>query len=82
MLLMDIMHIGTRENLLGDNTPAGLNDDQFVHSLTKRLFLFTLKQSTTCMTCRLNTTHYSESKTHFIYPRPDCSIEELLRVQC
>ena len=78
VLLMDIMHIGTRENLLGDNTPAGLNDDQFVHSLTKRLFLFTLKQSITCMTCRLNTTHYSESKTHFIYPRPDCSIKELL----
>ena len=78
MLLMDIMHLGTRENLLGDNTPSGLNDDQFVYSLTKRLFLFTLKQSTTCITCRLNASFHSESKAHFIYPRPNCSIEELL----
>ena len=76
--LMDIFHFGTRENLLGDNTPSGLSDDQFVYSLTKRLFLFTLKQSTTCLTCRLNIISYSESKTHFLYPRPNCSIKDLL----
>ena len=78
--IMDIMHFGTRENLLGDNTPSGLGDDQFVYSLTKRLFLFTLKQSMTCLTCRLNTITYSESKTHFIYPRSNCSIKELLEL--
>ena len=78
--LMDIMHLGTRENLLGDNTPSGLSDDQFVYSLTKRLFLFTLKQSMTCLTCRLNSVTYSESKTHFIYPRPNCSIKDLLEL--
>ena len=76
--LMDMIHFGTRENLLGDNTPSGLSNDQFVYSLTKRLFLFNIKQSMTCLTCRLNTITYSESKTHFIYPKPNCSIKELL----
>ena len=76
--LMDLIHFGTRINLLGDNTPSGLSDDQFVYSLTKRLFLFTLKQSTTCLTCRSNVISYSESKTHFLYPRPNCSVKDLL----
>ena len=34
----------------------------------------------TCLTCRLNTITYSESKTHFIYPRSNCSIKELLEL--
>ena len=76
--LMDIMHVGTRENLLGDVSVSAFGDDQFVFSLTKRLFLFTLRHSMKCLICRLNTTFYTESKTHFVYPEPDCSIMDLL----
>ena len=76
--LMDILHIGTRENLLGNNTMVGFNDDQFVISLPKRLFFFNLKHSKKCLKCRLITSFYSDSKTYFIYPRPDCSITDLL----
>ena len=75
--LMDIIHIGTRENLLGDNSSTGFQDDQFVYSLTKRLFLFNFKHSMKCLRCRLITSSYSESKTHFLYPRPNCSIKDL-----
>ena len=76
--LMDIIHIGTRENLLGDNSSTGFQDDQFVYSLTKRLFLFNFKHSMKCLRCRLITSFYSESKTHFLYPRPNCSIKDIL----
>ena len=38
--LMDILHLGTKENLLFLPDAGIQEDDQFIHSLTKRLFLF------------------------------------------
>ena len=74
-LFMDIMHIGTRQNLLGDEFLNNSGDDQFVNSLTKRLFMFTIKHSTQCVNCRLMTSSYSESRSHFLFPSEDTSIK-------
>ena len=43
--LMDVFHHGTRENPLDDLSLIIPGDDQFIHSLTKRLFLFNLKHT-------------------------------------
>ena len=64
--LMDVFHHGTRENPLDDLSLIIPGDDQFIHSLTKRLFLFNLKHTVQCLKCRLITTSYSESRNHFI----------------
>ena len=79
-LIIDIFHNGTYENLLGnhDTSIVSYGDDQFVNSLAKRLFLFTVKHRTQCLKCRLLTTSYSESRTHFIYPSNNKSIDYLL----
>ena len=76
--LVQILHIGTRVHLLGDNSPDGFGDDQFVYSLSKRLFLFNLKQISHCLVCRLITTSYKNSQTYFLYPESDCNIKTLL----
>ena len=76
--LVHILHIGTRLHLLGDNSPDGFGDDQFVYSLSKRLFLFNLKQTSQCLVCRLKTTSYKDSQTYFLYPESDCNIKTLL----
>ena len=74
---MDIMHIGTRQNLLCDELFSNSGDDQFVLSLTKRLFMFNIKHSTQCVQCRLKTYSYSESRSHFLFPSADTSIKEM-----
>ena len=76
--LVQILHTGTRVHLLGDNSPDGFGDDQFVYSLSKRLFLFNLKQISQCLVCRLITTSYKNSQTYFLYPESDCNIKTLL----
>ena len=76
--IMNIMHIGTKQNLLGDEFLSNYGYDQFVHSLTKRLFMFTIKHSTQCLQCQLMTYSYSESRCHFLFPSEDTSIKEML----
>ena len=76
--LVQILHMATRIHLLGDNSPGGFGDDQFVYSLSKRLFLFNLKHISKCQICRLITTKYSESQTYFLYPDSESSIETLI----
>ena len=75
---MDVFHHGTRENPLDDLSLIIPGDDQFIHSLTKRLFLFNLKHTVQCLKCRLITTSYSESRNHFIYPSNNKSVSHLL----
>ena len=77
--LMDILHHGTKENLLSDLNTSGPEDEQFIHSLTKRLFLFNLKHHLQCLKCRLISISYSESRSFFVYPSNNCSIEDLLK---
>ena len=77
-LLMDILHLGTKENLLSLPSSSDAEDDQFIHSLTKRLFLFNLKHHVQCLKCRLISVSYSESRSYILYPSNNCSIEEIL----
>ena len=76
--LMDILHLGTKENLLFLPNASMQDDDQFIHSLTKRLFLFNLKHNLQCLKCRLITISYSESRSQILYPSNDCSVEYIL----
>ena len=77
--LTDILHHGTKENLLSDLNTSGPEDEQFIHSLTKRLFLFNLKHHLQCLKCRLISISYSESRSFFVYPFNNCSIEDILK---
>ena len=77
-LLMDLLHLGTQENLLSDLSLSQQGDDQFVTSLTKRLFLFNIKHRIQCLRCRLITTFYSESRTYFVYPSNNKTISDIL----
>lgn len=76
--MLDVMHIGTKENLLGDANVGGIDDDQFIYSLTKRLFLFNLKHTTQCLSCRFRTTTTSETQSHILYPSRNTSINKML----
>ena len=73
---LDVFHQGTKQNLLDAslNTPE---DEQLVHSLSKRLFLFNLKHKLQCLKCRLITTSNSESRTYFVYPSNNKSISQI-----
>ena len=73
---LDVFHQGTKQNLLDAslNTPE---EEQLVHSLSKRLFLFNLKHKLQCLKCRLITTSNSESRTYFVYPSNNKSISQM-----
>ena len=76
--LLEILHLGTKENLLSLPNADTVEDDQFICSLTKRLFLFNLKHHIQCLKCRLISLSYSESRTYILYPSNGCSIEDIL----
>ena len=76
ILILDILHLGTKEYLIDD--PNLNNDEQFVQSLSKRLFSFLLKQSAICSRCRFQTSTYTDGRVHFLYPNIDTSINLLL----
>ena len=76
--LMDILHLGTKESLLSLPNSSMAEDDQFICSLTKRLFLFNLKRHLQCLKCRLISVSYSESRTYILYPSNNCSVEDIL----
>ena len=76
--LMDLFHCGTKENLLDDLNLSISGDEQFVNSLTKRLFLFNLRHVVKCLKCRLITTSYSESRFYIVYPSNGKHINDLV----
>ena len=74
--IFNIFHAGTKECLIDD--AAFLSDDQYTSSLTKRLFLFIYKRSLQCSRCRLISITYNESKIHFVYPKFDLELSNLI----
>ena len=75
--IFEIFHVGTKECLIDD--AAFLNDDQYIRSLSKRLFLFLYKRSLQCSRCRLISVAYNESKIHFVYPNSDSELSSLIQ---
>ena len=73
---MDILHVGTKENLVDDESL--LVDDQYVASLTKSMFTYTSKWSLQCVICRYLTVSYSQSRVLFVYPSKVTNIKHLL----
>ena len=74
--IIQIIHKGTEQCLLGDDMDS--YDEQFILSLTKRLFSFISKISFRCSECSFIAISYCENKTLFLYPRFNTSIENLL----
>lgn len=70
--ILDIFHVGTKQNLIDGGSL--LEDDQFITSLTKQIFIYTTKISLQCHNCGHLTISYSQSHTFFTYPSRDDSI--------
>ena len=76
--LMDILHLGTKQNLLCDTLNSSYSDE-LSYSLTKRLFLYNLKHITQCIKCRFITSVFTESHMHIIYPLDNSTVMDMLK---
>ena len=74
--ILDILHRATKENLVDDDSL--MDDDEYIYSLTKRLFMFIVKRSLQCLKCRYLTTSYNQSRVLFVYPNGNDNIVNLL----
>ena len=63
--ILTIMHLGTRHSILGPD--GDLSDDDFVSSITKSGFSFTLKKTLTCLLCSKSTEFFIPSSDYHIY---------------
>ena len=76
-LLLDLIHKGTKKNLI-DMDGSMLEYDDFVTSLTKELFAFTILKTMTCENCNSKTDTLIPGYNLNIYPDDDDSIVDLL----
>ena len=76
-LLLDLIHEGTKKNLI-DMDGSMLENDDFVTSLSKELFAFTLMKTMTCENCNRKTDTFIPGYNLDIYPDSDDSITNLL----
>ena len=74
--ILTIMHLGTRHSILGPD--GDLNDDDFVSSITKSGFSFTLKKTLTCLLCSKSTEFFIPSSDFHIYPTNLKSVQSLI----
>ena len=79
-LLLDLIHKGTQKNLI-DMDGSMLECDDFVTSLSKELFAFTLMKTMTCENCSKKTDTFIPGYNLDIYPDTDDYITNLLE-QC
>jgi ubiquitin C-terminal hydrolase len=75
ILILNIMNSATKVKLVVD---ISLDDDDYVSSLTKRLFMFTTKELRQCVTCRYLTTAYNHTHVLLIHPSIDIDIKNTL----
>ena len=54
-----------------------MDDEQFVQSLTKRLFSFLMKQTLQCTRCRFISTSFTTDRVHILYPKNNSGISTL-----
>ena len=76
-LLLDLIHKGTKRNLI-DVDSSMLECDDFVTSLSKGLFAFTLMKTMTCEKCYKKTVTFIPGYNLDIYPETDDYITNLL----
>jgi ubiquitin C-terminal hydrolase len=75
ILLMNILHLGTRYSLLGDE----FMDDSVVTSLPKRIFSFVQLETFECSICHFRTSHASSTNMLAITQLSTNNISQLLQ---
>ena len=76
--VLDIFHIGTKSMMI-DIVDGQLEEDEVTTSLTKSLFLFTMKSILCCEQCNTHTLSYSQSSHLNLYPDRGDDIQSIFK---
>ena len=76
-LLLEILHRGTKYNILGLDDGTGENEE-FITSICKSNFSIFIKRTLTCINCNSSSTNFISSLDFHVYPSSSKELESLI----
>ena len=76
-MLLEILHRGTKYNILGLDDGTGENEE-FITSICKSNFSIFIKRTLTCINCNSSSTNFISSLDFHVYPSSSKELESLI----